>query len=448
MNASKLFIGLFSVLISISAFAQESRMSDKMLLPQAPVPNMQNKKDLMLYADRPSDILIVDQKKSLRAVSTQEQLLPNSEIIKAFRSQLGRQLDEEEAALTLNQGFRVYANFIDGIKNKKAFDKVELTDQAEMWQMVMLNATQVEQSILHLEWFSSGIGGHAQLRFKLDKPLLLISQDEPRRVKWIEGDIVYTLQVIRTVGGGSGWGIVTGLTGALANAYIVASSAHMASIQTNLNNGSYIEQYQLKLSQEQNQELLANVLQVGSEAQEKEVYNLIYNSCIQAVMRALKAVDARVDAWEFNPYQVLDSLKKVDIIEKQLASVNEEFKSPVQSLMNSQNAKSLYMVNKIRASMSSAAFSESLRTMADVIIEDRWSSAELSALIEVVAQLDLKTASLGDIQAAIAKAQFENKLPAKTTPSIQKLIMELAKVLQRNQLELKDLMAIFATIRA
>ena len=39
----------------------------------------------------------------------------------------------------------------------------------------------------------------------------------------------------------------TGLTGAFANSYSMATASHMAAIQTNLDNGSYIEQYQLKL---------------------------------------------------------------------------------------------------------------------------------------------------------------------------------------------------------
>ncbi|MGZ3726553.1 MAG: lipoprotein N-acyltransferase Lnb domain-containing protein [Pseudobdellovibrio sp.] len=438
MKKSKFFAGLLSVtFISFSLLAQELHMSDKMLLSQAPVPNLQNRKDLMLYADKPSDILISGQKKSLTVVAPQDQLLTNDQILKLYSTQLGSSAD-------LTQGFKVYGNFIDGIKGKKAFDKVELTDQADMWQMVLLNSEQVQESILHLEWFNSGIGGHAQIRFKLSQPILLISQDDPSQTKWISGDIVYTLMALRTVNGNPDWGVATGLTGAFANSYSMATAAHMAAIQTNLDNGSYVEQYQLKLSPMQNQSLLSNVLLVGSQAQEKEVYNLIYNSCIQAAMRALKSVDSRVDEWEFNPYMVLSDLQALGLIEKQLPSVNQEFNSPVQSLQNAQNAKNLAIVGKLRPAMGKAVFSESLRTLADVIIEDRWSSVDLNSVIAVVSQIDLSQASVEQIQGALMKAQSEGKLPAKTLPSAQKLAAALAQVLQRNQMDLQDLMKFFA----
>lgn len=448
MKISKFFAGFFAVtLISFSLFAQDLLMSEKMLLRQAPVPNLQNKKDLVLYADRPSDILIAGHKKSLIVINEQDQILSHDEILNSYSALLGRKHSASLLANLLKQGYKVYGNFIDGIKGKRAFDKVEIQDQAEMWQMVLLNSAQVEQSILHMEWFSTGIGGHAQIRFKLDTPILLVSQDGSRRTKWIAGDIVYTLMALRTANGNSEWGVSTGLTGAFANSYSVASAAHMAAVQTNSDNGSFIDQYLLNLSPMQNQSLLKNILQVGTVALEKEVYNLIYNSCIQAALRALKAVDARVDEWQFNPYMVLSDLQKLKLIGPKLQSVNEEFNSPVKSLQNEQNAKNIALVKQMLPSMSQAVFAESLRTLAFVIIEDRWNSAELNAVMAVAMQIDLKQATPAQIQQVLMKAQSEKKLPPKTMQSAQKLVMTLSQVLQKNNMDIKQLVELFQANR-
>lgn len=428
------------ILTSVTVWGSQPQMSEKMILRQVPAPSLDSRKDLTLYSQNPSDTIVVNQKRSLLAVAPSDQLISTERMMSLFKSELTKTMSAEAADQILQPGLKVFTNFIDGIKNHQAFDKVELSDSAQMWQMVIPNSAQVQKSILHLEWFSTGIGGHAQIRFKLNTPLLLISLDAPHEVKFIQGDIVYALMALRTEHGSKFWGPVTGLTGAFANTYMVASSAHMASIQTNTSNGSVVDQYELKLSSAQNQNLLNYALTNGERAKEHEIYNLIYNSCIQAALRAIKTVDARVDAYEFNPYEVVPDLQQLGLIKAQLPTVNQEFHSPVQSLQTTENAKNLALVQKLRPLMPSPVFSESLRLLAEVIIEDRWSEPEVNQLVTAISQLNVSQLNGDNLQSALNQLSTNVQLPAKTPASVKKLATEFFTILQRHHLEMKDLM--------
>lgn len=425
---------------SARAQVQQPRMADRMVFRQAPVPNAESRKDLTLFAAYPGDLIVITQKRSLLVASPEEHLLPSEQVINLYKEELTQKMSPSQADTLLKSGFKVYKHFINGIKNKQTFEQVTASDRAQMWQLVVPNTIQVTSSILQLEWFSAGLGGHAQVRLKLSQPLLLISEDAPHTTQFIDGDIVYSLMALRTLNGADVWGPVTGLTGAFANTYMVASAAHMASIQTNVSNGSYIEQYEMNFSAQQNQNLLNYVLTNGSRAKENEIYNLIYNSCIQAALRALRTVDSRIDASEFNPYVVVPKLRQLGLIKKQLQSNNREFNSPVQSLRNSQNSENLALVAKLRPLMNSTVFSESIRLIAAVIIEDRWTASELNQLIEAVSRINLKGLSTEQMPNEIARVISQAQLPSKTQASAMKLASEIIKTLQRNNLEMKDLL--------
>ncbi|RYZ76176.1 MAG: DUF4105 domain-containing protein [Proteobacteria bacterium] len=368
--------------ISSNVFAgsqMTAQMTAQMLFKNAPVPTSSQLKDLRFFADQPGDSVVTVQRPSLNAVDASAALLSKSQIEQAFGAQIGA----GQAAQVLSSGYRVFGNFVDGLKGKPEFAPFNAADPSELWQVIIPNRTTVNETILQLEWFRTSIGGHAQIRFKLSNPLLLVSQDDGR-TKFVDGDVIYALMALKTQNGSQNWNAVTGLTGAFASSYMLATSQHMAHRQLRADDSSFVEQYRLRLTSAQMQNMFSYALTVGPRVGEREIYNLIYNSCIQAALRAIKTVDARVDHWEFNPYNVVPELQGLGLISEQLPSANDEFQSPVRTLQDPSNLKTLALVEKLRGVMATSIFSQSLRSLAAVIIEDRWTTVELNAVLQAL----------------------------------------------------------------
>ncbi len=339
------------------------------------------------------------------------------------RAAYQKKLGQAAADQLLAGGYRVYGNFVDGLKGKNAFEPFQPTDPSELWQLYLPMKTQVTDTIFQLEWFRTSIGGHAQIRFKLSNPLLLVSQ-ETGELKFIEGDVVYALMALRTETGNQSWNAVTGLTGSFAASYMLATTSHMAGRQLRSDDSSVVEQYRLNFTEAQKRNLFAYALQVGPRVGERDIYNLIYNSCINAALRAIRTIDSRVDAWEFNPYRVLPQLQSLGLVNETMPTLNDEFLSPVRTLAEPANEATLQMVEKLRGVMATKTFEESIRTLAATVIEDRWTTAELNAVLN-----GLKTGTP------------DLTVVTKTASSVQRLKSELANVLKRNQIELPELMA-------
>lgn len=435
--------------VQAQALNQTLKMSPQMILKNAPVPSLDKPQTLVIKADKPNDTLITEQKKSLVRLQTSEVLISQEQIQNLYRAELGKQLTPAEVEKQISSGYVVYANFMDGIQGRAMYDKVELHDRANLYQIVVLNSNQVQKTILQMEWFNSGIGGHAQLRFKTTQPFLLISQDDPSRTRFIKGDVVYGLMAIRTEHGNTTWGAVTALTGSFANSYSLSTPEHMASIQLNVDNGSFMQQYEMKLSAQQSQNLFSNVLQTGSRAREREIYNLVFNNCVQAAMRALKTVDSRVDAWEFNPYEVVPQLKKLDLIAEPMITANAEFKAPVQTLKSPANAQNLALAAKLQPVMDQPAFEQSLRVLAATLIQDGWTADELNTVFDVAQKAYAKASAsaapvdynqlLAQVQTAL-EAQASQPLIKKTEGSIQHAVQGLVQVLVQNKITIEQLM--------
>lgn len=446
-------LSLLVLAAALSSYAQTAvepiKMSSQMTLQNVPVPTPATPQRIVFRSDRPRDILIVGQKRSLVRLQPSEVLISQNQIQNLYRSELGKKITAAQAETQIASGYTVYGNFMDGIQGRAMYDKIDLHDKANLYQIVILNSNKVEKTILQMEWFNSGVGGHAQLRFKTSQPMLLISQDDPSQTRFIPGDVVYGLMAIRTEHGNNTWGAVTALTGSFANSYSLSTPQHMAGIQLNVDNGSFMQQYEMNLPANKQQALFNNSLMVGTNAREREIYNLVFNNCVEAIMRALKTVDARVDGWEFNPYAVLPQLKKLNLLGKEIQTANAEFQAPVQSLQTATNASSLALAAKLQPVMELPAFEQSLRVLAATIIQDHWTADELNTVFDVAqksyagasassAQMDIPQL-MAQVKAAL-DAQASQPLVKKTEGSIQNALQGLAQVLAQNKISIIELM--------
>jgi hypothetical protein len=403
-----------SSLTPLSAFAfvasalfvppEWATISPSYTIRQALVSSRGEHVDLVIHAERPGDPIVRVQKRSLFRSSLAASGLDAAEIGDLFADELAAEgVSELETRRLLGGGFRVYEHFIDGLEGKAPFEDYENTTPSRYWTLVLPQNVQVVDTILQIEWFEDGLGGHAQLRFKVNAPLLLWPLNREEEPRFIDGDLIYALMALKTEHG-SGWSAASGLTGNLATGYTFASTSHMAYTQTHR---GYVEQHRLKLHPEQRQELFAHTLDEGTQARETQIYNLVYNSCINAVTRALAAVGAPVDAWHFNPYSLVSRLDASGLLDRSapLASVNDEFVSPKRQLESPENAEALAMVRAYREWLESTAFEDASRLLARVIIEDQWTLAELN-----VAFGEMSALRRGDVTAAEAVARVRTAL--------------------------------------
>jgi hypothetical protein len=464
----------FSVFLFSGHLTAQTSIGHSYVVKAAPIPPHGMPHNLVLLSDRPGDPLIKVQKRSLKKIDLIGSGIDENLVAQYFRYQMSRTMSDTEIDNLASGGFEVFSNFMHGMREKDAYDQIKTHDPTQFWILIWPKNMRVSSSLLQTEMFGTGIGGHAQLRLKLDAPLLLIPQEYENRLSEvlaqnesshvisridgsnikeilraenvssgrtviIPGDIVYTLMALRTQSGRDSWGPLTGLTGTFANSYSVGSAAYIASIQGNHN---FISQYNLEFSAEQNQKLLEYVLSYPLQEGERQIYNLIYNSCIQTVMRALNHVDQRVDAWEFSPYSVVPSLQLLGIIDpnKIVISANEEFGAPVQQLETQENKKSLELVRANSSLIQSSLFKDGLRALAYVIIEDRWTYGELDSVFSTLKKqnhlLSLPIAQM------VSLVKDNKALSQKSIASIEKLTATMIQVLQKNKLEIELLLAI------
>jgi len=389
-------------------------------------------KNLTIYADRPNDPLITNQKLSLQEITFNE--LPMH-------------------LPSIKNGFRYFKNFIHGIEGRALFENVEVQDQAEFWFMALPTNVAVKKAILQMEWFKEGYGGHAQLRFVLDSPIVLISKKG--EIQTISGDVVYTLQAIRSINGSQTWGPMTGLTGTFANTYSLASTQHMANIQAGVN---FIEQHELNFGQSQRDAMFQYALGYGTQAKERELYNIIFNSCIQAVLDVVNIGDDAVNEWVFNPYSVVKHLNTLKLIKKNISlpSLNKEFNSPVQKLESPENKKMLDYVRANESKITSPIFEDSLRLLAQIILEDRWTLAELELAIESIEEAsqaikangrDLSTEVLVQkVISAFRKIDPNHPRTLAARSSVLRLVHGLGEILKSNGMQVEDFLLMLSKL--
>lgn len=242
-------------------------------------------------------------------------------------------------------------------KMKKASDielSLELMDKAKLWLALIPKDVVVKNIYLQTEWFKEGVGGHAQIRYQLNQDITLIDRalltaDAKTQLKnlklqdftktdWktrfltnesvikIPGDITFTLMAIRYEGGPEDWGAISGLTGAFANALTFTSTDHIAVMQGREN---FIEQLQLNNAKINGTKTLHYALNYSNGTQEKEIYHLIFNSCINASLRVLASAYKDINIFKFNPYTFSEQFAKLKT-SQQPQSLNQEYETATQ----------------------------------------------------------------------------------------------------------------------
>lgn len=446
---------LLSTLLTVPTFALAQKMSPNYLLQSVPMPNSEMTQDLLLEAEVPNDPLISVQKLSLIKTDLAKVGLSQEDIRSKFEKALASHgLSDTQTKEVLSNGFKAYNNFIDGMKDSKPFAKLDQNFRAKFWKMIIPQNVKIDSAVLQVEWFGEGVGAHGQIRMKLNSPLLLISKEDPKEIKMISGDVVYTLMALRSKNGKQVWGPLTGLTGVFANSYSLATAQHMAYIQAQ---ESFIEQFELNLNAEEKSKLLYHTLNFGTQAKETQIYNIIYNSCVHAVLRALNVAVPKVDEWSFNPYNLVPHLKSIGLIGKKLTSVNKEFNSPVQALKNSENTKLLEFVSKNLSIIQSKPFNDSVKLLASIIIEDKWKYDELDTAIKALSSIKITNNETGKIlplkevlalaQVALTNSDFPKSRLNDGAKSLNKLVTGVYTILKTNKIHLDTLLLLLKEIQ-
>lgn len=316
-----------------------------------------------LIANDPNEPeLITTQKKTLQVISPKQLNAANNEFLNVIL-----QISESTNSLATNlENYYIIDYFAHGFEKMKVQSdlnqKQELLDKAKYWVALIPKNTTVTQTLVQLEWFKEGVGGHGQIRYKLSDELILIRREllsnlnqkniskiqikdfSKQSSLWqdrfltaspivkIPGDVTFTLMATRTVGGPTAWGPVSGLTGAFANALTLNSTDHIAVMQVQDN---YVEQVELSNTEsnetvrQQAQASFEYAINYSNQVQETHIYHLIFNSCITAAMKILNADNQgfqNLNLFSFNPYTFIDEFKKNKTNNK-TSSLNLEYGS-------------------------------------------------------------------------------------------------------------------------
>lgn len=258
--------------------------------------------------------------------------------------------------------FTIVKNFTHGIKEYTAEDilKTKMNDQhhSYYWYAIIPKAVKVSALYVQRDWFDSGVGTHGQLRFVLNSPIVLVPQDrdvmgttqinDMTGEHWktqflagqnspiaLPGDLTYSLFALRYAGGPNEWSFTTGVGGAFANAYTLSSTSHNVIY---LATTDYVEQHSLIQPETLGTKTFQSVLERSDRLKEKNIYHLIFNSCITEMNAALSAkgkaypvAKLGVRETSFNSYRFVELLKPLfNNPDGEDPSLNAEFGTIVQ----------------------------------------------------------------------------------------------------------------------
>jgi hypothetical protein len=253
--------------------------------------------------------------------------------------------------------FYILSNFAHGFENiheNNIFSKViSENDKAVFWTAIFPKSAKITKTILHRDWFAGGVGGHAQVRFILNSPVLILPKLEniasqtpidvsQRPLKdqlisksdlphLIAGDVVYSLFALRSEGGPDEWNLSTGMGGAFANAYTLTSTLHNSIY---LATSDLVEQFELNTSNLNGALALQAAILRADRFKTSHIYHLTLNSCITEIMSLLSLPDIwkplkspKFDTIVFNPYTFIE--KSIGFIQKKRISLNQEVGAPL-----------------------------------------------------------------------------------------------------------------------
>lgn len=358
--------------------------------------------------------------------------------------------------------------FSHGYKDFKPEDvfkrSIVLKDETRYWTAIVPRDFIVNDIIVQRQWFDNEVGTHGQIRFKLNTPLLLFPQTEVHQAwnfsdirdfttdtdytkpnsQWknrvsdfydrpqlLPGDLIYALMAIRYEGGPQNWDTASGLTGVFGIAYTLTSTDHMAVYQAG---SDYVEQIRIKSPKDNGKAVLTAALRDANSRREKDIYHLIFNSCITTVLRVLSfgydLDQAKIsDKYSFNPYRFIENLKPITDTTVNLPSLNQEYASSVQK------ATLTPQVQSHLAQIQTDEFDLAARSFAKEILDLNY--AELNYTIQVAGLAAPEIKKGTDPKMAIAQAQQtlgQNRIlpPEGLQAKLQSKVMGISAVLKSN----------------
>lgn len=204
--------------------------------------------------------------------------------------------------------------------------------------------------VFQIEWFGTGAGAHNQIRFRLDKNIILIEQTSGEYTETLQQpEVIYSLQAIRTLDGAQEWDPVKGIMGEFANALQFFSLEAKARKQVKQ---SVVENYRIVgLSAQQRQLIFMEAMKTSNEKQEFGIYNTVLNSCVTAALHALKAGLPNINPSHYNPYTVLEHLmqKQPELEFVLTGTMNDEFRSKISNVLSWNDIRKQEAYSKVQA---------------------------------------------------------------------------------------------------
>lgn len=201
------------------------------------------------------------------------------------------------------ENFYVFGNF-------RASRKIG--DRAEWFIAIIPKSVQVEELFLDLAWLGSGAGANCQIRFTLNKPIVVIPQADETYVPQIlengygKGDLVFHTQATSIEKGKEKWSPMVGLSGAFGSALMLEDTRTLALEQIK---SSVVKEYRLNnLNATEKKKILLMALQLSNAKQEMGIYHSVFAGATNASMRVLKAGIPAIDTTWFNPYTILQKV--------------------------------------------------------------------------------------------------------------------------------------------
>lgn len=351
--------------------------------------------------------------------------------------------------------------FAHGYKNltEKDLLKTIITPvfEARHWTAVIPKSAIVNNIYVQREWFSGTIGTHGQIRFKLNTPILLFPRAKKSVGAWpknsiidlstsiendstksiwkkrftvlddqplaIPGDINFALFSARYEGGPQEWSAAPTLGGAFAITYTLNSTDHLVVYGAT---HDYVEQIELVDATSKGSLVLANALSFANRRNERNVYHLIFNSCITVVMKMLGyAYDfsgLNMDEYSFNPYRFIENLKPITL--SPVKSLNEEYGSPILAPILDETTK------KYMDEAQTDIFDLAVRRTAYYLLSFNYDEINymLSVLKVVQAKINYGANETEAIESSITEAEQAGLvMPASLQKKIHKALSDLVK---------------------
>ena len=394
---------------------------------------------MTIFSNNPGDVLLRNEKRSIRLLSRQQ--------IEDYEITLDKINKVLKTKATDLKQFYIFANFINGYNQTEIIGDYEKKD-AQFWIAIIAKDNKVANIIMQEEQFHKGVGSHFQLRFILNDPILLLPQDKSGDGKWaqqvddltglditdkkiqqirspflMKGDIVYSLNAVRTENGPKSWGIVEGGLGSFANSLGVYSTTHVSYNQTQDN---VVRQYQIKFDKEKGQKIFAYALNQSSQVMEKSIYHTIHNACHTTALEALHANGQGLEFnpyEDFNPYRIILGLQKKGIITNELETINKIFKAAVQDF---NDVEAYQMAQQNMGVLTSDIFDKLLLDIGNFILREKVTKEELAALKLIISD----PAQMPQTPEALVTFSTDNKVDPQRIGYFLETIAKEKKVIQ------------------